>query len=90
MIEVAGDYRAELAGKGAGHPADTGTDLDQRALLIGRFAQAERFEIGRHLIITGRNAPQELIDYADLVTEMKEIKHPYEEQNISAQPGIEF
>ncbi len=43
-----------------------------------------------HLIITGRNAPEELIEYADLVTEMKEIKHPYEEQNISAQPGIEF
>ena len=43
-----------------------------------------------HLIITGRNAPQELIDYADLVTEMKEIKHPYDEQGISAQAGIEF
>lgn len=43
-----------------------------------------------HLIITGRNAPQELIDYADLVTEMKEIKHPYEAQEISAQAGIEF
>ena len=44
----------------------------------------------QHLIITGRNAPEELIEYADLVTEMKVIKHPYEEQNISAQPGIEF
>jgi cob(I)alamin adenosyltransferase len=43
-----------------------------------------------HVIITGRNAPQELIDYADLVTEMKLIKHPYEEQGIKAQPGIEF
>ena len=43
-----------------------------------------------HLIITGRNAPQELIDFADLVTEMKEIKHPYEEQKIAAQAGIEF
>lgn len=43
-----------------------------------------------HLIITGRNAPQELIDYADLVTEMKEIKHPFEDQEISAQPGIEY
>ncbi|MBT3190553.1 MAG: cob(I)yrinic acid a,c-diamide adenosyltransferase [Anaerolineae bacterium] len=44
----------------------------------------------QHIIITGRNAPQELIGYADLVTEMKEIKHPYKEQEISAQPGIEF
>ncbi len=43
-----------------------------------------------HVIITGRNAPQELIEYADLVTEMKLIKHPYEEQGIKAQPGIEF
>ncbi len=43
-----------------------------------------------HLIITGRNAPQALIDYANLVTEMKEIKHPYTDQEISAQPGIEF
>jgi cob(I)alamin adenosyltransferase len=43
-----------------------------------------------HLIITGRDAPQELIDYADLVTEMKEIKHPYNEQEITAQAGIEF
>jgi len=43
-----------------------------------------------HLIITGRNAPQDLIDFADLVTEMKEIKHPFEANEISAQPGIEF
>ena len=43
-----------------------------------------------HVIITGRGAPQELIDYADLVTEMTEIKHPYIDQGIKAQPGIEF
>lgn len=42
-----------------------------------------------HLIITGRDAPPELIDYADLVTEMREIKHPYT-RGIKAQPGIEF
>ncbi len=42
-----------------------------------------------HVIITGRHAPQELIDYADLVTEMREIKHPYK-KGIKAQPGIEF
>ncbi len=42
-----------------------------------------------HLIITGRDAPDVLIDYADLVTEMKLIKHPYD-QGIKAQPGIEF
>ena len=43
-----------------------------------------------HVIITGRYAPQELIDCADLVTEMKMIKHPYREQGIRAQRGIEF
>ncbi|MEM7586240.1 MAG: cob(I)yrinic acid a,c-diamide adenosyltransferase [Acidobacteriota bacterium] len=43
-----------------------------------------------HLIITGRNAPEELIELADLVTEMREIKHPFSEQGIRAQPGIEF
>jgi cob(I)alamin adenosyltransferase len=42
-----------------------------------------------HLILTGRNAPQELIDAADLVTEMKEIKHPFY-AGIYAQQGIEF
>lgn len=43
-----------------------------------------------HLIITGRDAPQVLIDYADLVTEMQEIKHPFRDQGIKAQKGIEF
>lgn len=43
-----------------------------------------------HVIITGRDAPQELIDFADLVTEMREITHPFHEQGIKAQPGIEF
>ena len=43
-----------------------------------------------HVIITGRYAPQELVDYADLVTEMKLIKHPYEDKGIKAQRGIEF
>ena len=44
----------------------------------------------RHIIVTGRNAPQQLIDQADLVTEMRMIKHPFDEQGIKAQPGIEF
>jgi len=42
-----------------------------------------------HLVITGRYAPEALIEYADLVTEMTLVKHPYEE-GIKAQPGIEF
>jgi cob(I)alamin adenosyltransferase len=43
-----------------------------------------------HLIITGRDAPQALIDAADLVTEMREVKHPFRDQGIRAQKGIEF
>jgi cob(I)alamin adenosyltransferase len=42
-----------------------------------------------HIIMTGRNAPAELIEAADLVTEMKEIKHPFH-VGIYAQQGIEF
>ena len=43
-----------------------------------------------HLIITGRDAPAELVAVADLVTEMREVKHPYRDQGIRAQKGIEF
>lgn len=43
-----------------------------------------------HVVITGRDAPEELIAYADLATEMREIKHPYKLQGVRAQKGIEF
>ena len=43
-----------------------------------------------HVMITGRYAPQEIIDCADLVTEIKVIKHPNEDRGIVAQKGIEF
>ena len=42
-----------------------------------------------NVVITGRGAPQELISYADLVTEMKEIKHPYA-LGVPAREGWEF
>ncbi len=42
-----------------------------------------------HLVMTGRNPPQALIDVADLVTEMVAVKHPYQ-SGIKAQKGIEF
>ncbi len=42
-----------------------------------------------HIIATGRNAPAELVEAADLVTEMKEIKHPFH-AGVYAQQGIEF
>ena len=43
-----------------------------------------------HVVCTGRNASEKLIEIADLVTEMKMIKHPFQEQGIPAQKGIEF
>ena len=43
-----------------------------------------------HVILTGRGALPELIEIADLVTEMKLIKHPFRQQGVKAQPGIEF
>lgn len=43
-----------------------------------------------HVVLTGRNAPDELIERADLVTEMSLIKHPLKMQRIRAQAGIEF
>lgn len=42
-----------------------------------------------HLVITGRNARPELIEIADLVTEMKEIKHPYQ-KGVLAQRAIDW
>ncbi len=42
-----------------------------------------------HVVVTGRNARDELIELADLVTEMKLVKHPYR-SGIKAQKGIEF
>jgi cob(I)alamin adenosyltransferase len=42
-----------------------------------------------HVVLTGRNAKQELIDAADLVTEMTLVKHPFR-SGIKAQPGVEY
>jgi cob(I)alamin adenosyltransferase len=44
---------------------------------------------GKHVIVTGRNASERLIEIADLVTEMELIKHPFR-SGVKAQPGIEF
>ena len=46
--------------------------------------------VGTHVVITGRMATEELIEFADLVTEMAEVKHPYRTRGIGAQPGLEL
>ncbi|QFZ91753.2 cob(I)yrinic acid a,c-diamide adenosyltransferase [Synechococcus elongatus] len=43
-----------------------------------------------HVILTGRGAPAAIVEVADLVTEMKLVKHPFREQGVKAQAGIEF
>jgi cob(I)alamin adenosyltransferase len=43
-----------------------------------------------HVVVTGRHAPEALIETADLVTEMRLVKHPYREQGVKAQRGVEF
>ena len=60
--------------------------LDVETVLAG----LEQKPAESHLILTGRGAPKELIAKADLVTEMKLLKHPFREQGIKAQPGIEY
>ncbi len=43
-----------------------------------------------HVVVTGRHAPAALTEIADLVSEINCIKHPYKEQGIKAQKGVEF
>ena len=45
---------------------------------------------GLHIAVTGRNAPAALVEVADLVSEIRALKHPYREQGVKAQKGIEF
>ncbi|ABA21520.1 cob(I)yrinic acid a,c-diamide adenosyltransferase [Trichormus variabilis ATCC 29413] len=54
------------------------------------LAGLARKPTSKHVILTGRGAPAALIERADLVTEMTLIKHPFRDQNVKAQPGIEY
>jgi cob(I)alamin adenosyltransferase len=60
--------------------------LDVETILQG----LEQKPADTHVILTGRGAPEPLIERADLVTEMTLVKHPFREQGVKAQPGIEF
>ncbi|MGB7442994.1 MAG: cob(I)yrinic acid a,c-diamide adenosyltransferase [Coleofasciculaceae cyanobacterium] len=54
------------------------------------LAGLEKKPVNSHVILTGRGAPVALIERADLATEMSLVKHPFREQGIKAQAGIEF
>ena len=43
-----------------------------------------------HVVVTGRDAHEKLVEIADVVTEMEDVKHPYRDQGIKAQPGLDF
>jgi cob(I)alamin adenosyltransferase len=60
--------------------------LNVEAIIAGLVQKPE----DTHVILTGRGAPDLLIETADLVTEMKLVKHPFREQGIKAQAGIEY
>ena len=59
--------------------------LDINAVIDGLKARDDRTSV----ILTGRDAKPELMDYADLVSEMTEVKHPFK-SGIKAQRGIDF
>lgn len=60
---------------------DLATEEDTARLLAARRPETE-------LVVTGRNAPQQLLDAADLITEMKKIRHYYD-RGVEARKGIE-
>ena len=57
--------------------------------IIEEIKSARAVQPALHIVVTGRDAPAELIEAADLVTEMREIKHPFT-AGVRAQQGIEF
>ncbi len=64
-------------------------DLLPIAEVLAEIQTVRTSQPALHIVLTGRDAPAELIAAADLVTEMKEIKHPFN-IGIRAQQGIEF
>jgi cob(I)alamin adenosyltransferase len=59
------------------------------AEVVAEFREIRAAQPALHIVVTGRDAPPELIEAADLVTEIREIKHPFT-AGIRAQQGIEF
>ncbi|HEX6958719.1 MAG TPA: cob(I)yrinic acid a,c-diamide adenosyltransferase [Ferrovibrio sp.] len=85
------------AGDGGSGPALDLLVLDELNIVL-RYDYLDIAEVVRvlqnrppmlHIVVTGRNAKPELIEAADLVTEMTEIKHPFQ-AGVKAQKGIEF
>jgi cob(I)alamin adenosyltransferase len=62
------------------------------AEVLEEFRSIRAAQPALHIVVTGRDAPPALIEAADLVTEMREVKHPFNstERRVLAQEGIEF
>ena len=60
--------------------------LDSVAVIDKLQSRGDR----QHIIVTGRHASDAMIEAADLVSEIRTVKHPFKEQGVKAQPGIEF
>lgn len=58
-------------------------------LTVGEIKEVVEARGKTHLIMTGRNAPKEIIKLADLVTEMKKIKHPYDQAKLAVK-GLDY
>jgi cob(I)alamin adenosyltransferase len=64
--------------------------LDKKLLTLKEVIELiQQKPASLHLVLTGRNAPKKLFQLADLVSEVKEVKHPYK-KGILAQKGIEY
>jgi cob(I)alamin adenosyltransferase len=59
-------------------------DLDETLSVLRRRREM------LHIVVTGRHAPAALIELADLVSDIHPVKHPYREQGVKAQAGVEF
>ncbi len=65
--------------------------LKYQYLDLGRVLETfGKRRLDLHVVVTGRHAPQPLLELADLVSDVRNVKHPYQEQGIKAQRGIEF
>ncbi|MCG8510804.1 MAG: cob(I)yrinic acid a,c-diamide adenosyltransferase [Rhodospirillales bacterium] len=95
----------EMAGKAWAKAKELILDEDNRMVLLDEINIALRYDYisleevvaflrerkpaMTHVVLTGRNAKPELIDLADLVTEMELVKHPFR-SGVKAQAGVEF
>ena len=84
------EIRTLISGMLDGEYRQTPLSLTERETLMTEVLdELQRRREMLHVVVTGRNAKEALIEEADLVTEMKLLKHPYR-SGIKAQKGVEY